>query len=292
MNWALSFVIFALPHLAEAKVSKVIPVFLEASRVISTKGYSQLGKYALKPQILAVIEVLEGHQISVKALRKYQHLSSYQFLPQVDQFDLWIDSALKDSNHFPLQIALEALKIDVIDPSDDFTKDDLYAYFFVTTGVMPLGKTTSIYKGMGKGEGFFFNLTDRRIFPAGDSFSRGIENHLIVDYGIIESDGDDVRIFQELTRAIVDIAIVVYAVSNPEEAPRLQDLRREVKALADLLVSLNSDDRLVSSSFGLTAMEIETLLARRTFVVLKKAHKANAFFNSWEYNLFFRILRK
>src|SRR5690606_30959932 len=102
-----------------------------------------------------------------------------------------------------------------IEESDDFFNDDIYAYYFVTVGVVPTGKVTSLYRGLDQGDVLFFNEIDRKIFPlSGDAKSPS--NHLIIDYGIIESDGDDMQELQKLTSIIVDMVIAVYATEHPE----------------------------------------------------------------------------
>ena len=72
----------------------------------------------------------------------------------------------------------------------------------------------------------------------------------------------------------------------------LKDLREEVKKLASLLLQLNSDDRLATGSFGYKASELKDLLSQTTFVEFKKNHKKVTNFESWEYEISFRLLRK
>jgi hypothetical protein len=70
------------------------------------------------------------------------------------------------------------------------------------------------------------------------------------------------------------------------------NLRKEVKALADLLLSLNNDDRLANGSFGYTTAELSEILRDRTYVEFKKVHKKESTLDDWEYHLRFRLIRK
>jgi hypothetical protein len=162
----------------------------------------------------------------------------------------------------------------------------------VTDGVIPTGKVTSIYKGLDEGETFFFNEVDRAIYPLLGVPAKSPDNHLIIDYGIIESDGDDIKDLQKLSSIIIDIAITVYSQIDPENAQILVNLRKEVKALADLLLSMNDDDRIANGSFGYTNAELTEILRDRTYVEFKKTHKKESQFDDWEYHLRFRLIRK
>lgn len=276
--------------LAWSQASKVIPVFLEAAEIYA-KG-PQPGFY-LRPDIRSIIEIMEKKGIQPQSMDVYlsaKEKSSWP-LPADDKFDGWMKKPGTPKQNVP-EVALHAFRMDVIEESDDFFNDDIYVYFFVTDGVIPTGKVSGIYKGIDEGETFFFNEIDRAIFPLIGIPAKRPDNHLIVDYGIVESDGDDIKDLQKLTSIIIDIAITVYSSIDPQNAEILIRLRKEVKALADLLLTFNNDDRLATGTFGYQTEELTELLQNRSYVEFKKTHKKESNFDDWEYHLQFRLLKK
>ena len=288
MKW-LVIVCFIL-NISWAQDSKVISPFLEAAQIYTSDPAIQSS--VLRPELKEIVELFQKHSISPELLQKYAVLNFKNKswpLPS-DQYDQWIAKAAqnKSAKVEGPDLSLHAFKVSVIEESDDYLKDDLYAFFFVTDGVIPVGRVTSIYRGLSGGQSFFFSETDRVLFPQGIPSKRP-ENHLIVDYGLIESDGDDIKDMQKLTSIIIDIAIAVYAAYDPQNAQILINLRKEVKALADLLLNLNNDDRLATGTFAYTTAELNKLMETQTFVEFKKNHKYK---KDWEYDIHFRMLRR
>lgn len=276
---------------AWAENSKIIPAFIEA-----TKLYVQDQKVGeslvLKPDIRAALAVLQEAKIDKAILLKRVPLEKTIYpLRQDDVYDEWVKNPAASSVPAP-EMAVHAVQLKVEEASDDWFRDDIYAYFFVTDGVIPTGKVTTIYKGMAAGQSFFFNEVDRAIFPLIGVPAKSPENHLIVDYGIIESDGDDTKELQKLSTIIIDIAIAVYASRDPQNAQILINLRKEIKALAELLLSLNHDDRLATGSFGYKTEELTRILSEQSYVEVTKKHVSESWLDSWEYHLTFRLLRK
>lgn len=285
MKWLVP--LFFMVSLAHAESSKLIPLFLEASELYHSPAENHL---YLKPEVRAILNVLHEKKFPAELLTQFKDAKSNWDLPKDDKYDAWIkmSPASKNTAKVP-EISFHATKIDVINSSQ--MSDDIYAYFFVTDGVIPTGKVTSIYKGISSGQGFFFNASDRAIFPLVGIPSKAPSNHLIIDYGIVESDGDDIKKLQQLSSVIIDIAIAVYSSQSPQSARVITSLRKEIKALADLLLSFNNDDRLVTSSFGFTTDEISALLKERTYVEITKKHKQDGRYYNWEYDIQFRLLR-
>jgi hypothetical protein len=285
MKWLLALILSTA--FAQAETSKLIPAFLEAVEVYDSSSEEHL---YLRPEVRAILDVLHQKNISPDLIKPFQFVKTNGELPEDDKYDSWIKNSPKRSNQLPVpDISLQASKIDVIKASQ--FSDDIYAYFFITDGVIPTGKVTSIYKGISSGQGFFFNPIDRAIFPLIGITAKAPTNHLIVDYGIIESDGDDIKKLQALSAIIIDLAIGVYATQNPQAGQVLMNLRKEIKALADLLLSFNHDDRLVTDSFGYTSDEVAEMLSERSYVDIKKNHKKEGNYGSWEYDLSFRMVR-
>ena len=190
------------------------------------------------------------------------------------------------------KISLQALRLDVIEPSDDFLKDNLYCYFFMTDGTVPTGKVTDIYKGLSAGESVFFSPLDRPLFPLQAGAAQSPRATLLVDYGIIESDGDDIKKMQQLTGLIAELAVAVYAMLEPEEAAQWGSLRQEMVALAQAVTGLNQDDRLALGTLVLDSATIERTLGSRGFGDISKVHHSGAFLNKWRYRLSWRLLKE
>ena len=275
---------------AFAENSKLIPVFMDAAQIYTSKDESVRNAMVLDPKTRAVLNVLEEKKIDPAILQKYTQdkMRSSWKLPQDDQFDRWSYQPALKVEDVP-EVALNAVKFDVV-KSSEWLKDDIYVYFFVTDGVIPTGKVSSIYKEVASGQSFFFNEIDRAIFPLQGISGKRPQNHLIVDYGVIESDGDDIKELQKLSSIIIDIAIAVYTSYDPENSQIIVKLRKEIKALADMLLSMNSDDRLVTSSFGFKNSELNSYFGDETYIGFIKNHKSTSG-KRWEYDLHFRLLK-
>jgi hypothetical protein len=285
MKWL--FILALIVSTAQAETSKLIPLFLEAVDVYQTSPEADL---YLQPEIRSIVKVLKEKNISLSSLEHLRFAKAQFDLPADDKYDAWIKNSAGNKTDIEIpEISFQASKIDVIDPQQ--YSDDIYAYFFVTDGVIPTGKVTSIYKGVSSGEGFFFNPLDRSIFPLTGIPAKAPTNHLIIDYGIIESDGDDIKKLQELSSIIIDIAIAVYSTQDPQTGQILMNLRKEIKALSDLLLAQNNDDRLATGTLAYTSTEIACLLKDKSFVDIKRNHKKQSDFESWEYDIHFRILK-
>lgn len=286
MKWIVLGLLFANSLFADT--SKIIPTFLEASRLYVN---GEAGLYAA-PAIRAALEVLEKNKIDPVILEKRIYGKNSEWpLRADDKYDSWVKNPDKTITEVP-ELAVHAFRFKANRISDTWFRDDVYVYFFMTDGVIPTGKVTSIYKGLSSGQSFFFNEVDRAIFPLVGVPAKRPENHLIIDYGIIESDGDDIKEMQKLSSIIIDIAIAVYSTYDPQNAQILVNLRKEIKALADLLLSLNNDDRMAEGSIAWKAKELEELLRDETFVEITKRHHSKADFNKFDYELSFRLLRK
>ena len=268
--------------------SLLIPLFLEALPFVHKAPV-----YVLKPELQAVVRVLENSSLSQKSLTEFETLIDQKKnwpLPPDDRFDEWLKSKPERTSELNLPVSLQVVKLFVKEESDDYFNDDLYVYFFVTDGLIPYGKVTSLYQNLDEGESFFFNAQDRYLFPLTGGAKSPVQ-HLIIDYGIVESDGDDIKDLQKLSIIVVDLALAVYGAIDPQSTQVLAPLRKEVLALSTLLISFQNDDRLVISSFGFTTQEIDSLMSPVTAYEFKRKHKMKSRFDTWEYELMFRFLR-
>jgi hypothetical protein len=289
MKWILLTLLFSQSLMAAS--SKVVPIFLEASEMY-VKGISSSHSFYVSNEIRAVLQVLEKSQIETGVIGKYTNQKSQDWtLREDDEFDSWTQISDVLSKDIP-EVVVHAFKLDVHETSDDFFKDDIYAYFFVTDGVVPTGKVTSIYKGLSSKQSFFFNEIDRAIFPLAGIQAKRPGNHLIIDYGIIESDGDDIKEMQQLSSIIIDIALAVYSSYDPQRSKVLLNLRKEIKALSEMLLNLNHDDRIATGTVGFKAGDLADQLKNVSYFEIKKNHQAETQLSKWNYDLSFRILRK
>lgn len=269
--------------------SIVVDSFLKAVETYQSAN----GLYPLSPEIQKLHGLFELRGIDKEFLNSFIG-SNQVYLAESDKVDKFLkeSSAGQEtlSSEVP-KVSIHVAKIDVIVNSDPIAKDNLYGYFFVTDGVVPTGKVTSIYKGLSSNESFFFNEFDRVVYPVNGIRSKVPDNHLIVDYGLIESDGDDIEDMKKLTDIIIDIAIIVYSTQDPVGGSALGKLRKEIKALTHLVLERNHDDRLFTGTITMTAQEIAEKMNESSILNIKRTHYSAELFNTWRYNLHFRLLR-
>lgn len=256
--------------------SRMLPVFQAAIESWSSKTSAPY-----RPEILAIHEIFERENLDAHWLMRYLKISMAP-LPNP------VPKTMK--NKLPL-ISFHVVRMDVIKSSDDWMKDDLYCYFFVTDGVIPIGKVSQTYRGLSEGESFHFSPEDRVLYPIQGS-SRIPMGQVIVDYGIIESDGDDIKKLHQLTQVIAELAVGVYSVLNPEEAQQWGSLRDEVVALSRALVSLDYDDRLATGTIVINENEIRRVIGNGHFGEIHKIHQNNHFFDKWRYRLVWRLFKE
>jgi hypothetical protein len=196
--------------------------------------------------------------------------------------------SLTEFDAFP--VALHAYRIDVVEDYDDMMNDDIYSYFVVTHDDVMWGKVTSIYKGVDEGQSFFLSSEDRGLFgPAGEKIVP--KNHTIVDYGIIESDGDDIAQLHKISDAIVDLALAAISTYNPQAGAAAMQARAETQNLLRLVISLDDDDRLVTDTVRFNPEMMATMLAGSTVHEFGKLHEYEDFWTAYAYRINFRLLR-
>jgi hypothetical protein len=253
--------------------SRVLPHFWEA--VDSWQSHAPL-----RPEIRAIHAIWEQENIDPTWLRERSksRLKRRWKLPPPVTGEGWAG---------PLSV--QAARLDVREASDDVFSDAIYCYFFVTDGAVTSGRVSGIYPGLRAGQSFHFSPTDRALFPlqGGWLTPRGA---LIVDYGIVESDGDDIEKLQAMTGVILDLVVAVYALAEPTGGQAAIQLRQEIKALADALVSLDRDDRLAVGTIVLDQKTVSASLQDRNWGELSRSHGSEYFFDRWRYVLSWRLL--
>lgn len=282
-------IISLILHLKSFGVESIVSrAFINAAEIYQSENF-QRESYILKPEIRLILKSFNNKKIPPEILKPYIGMRVPQ-LSSPDKFDKW-QFLKKDDFKLHFNIALHAIKIDVLE-SEDLLGDDLYAYFFITDGLIPFGKVTQIYSNIKSGQSFFLNAWDRIIYPVKPNHGRSPHRHLIIDYGIVESDGDDVKKLQQLSAVIIDIVLAVYASLEAENSSILLQLRRELKTLAEFIINLDNDDRLITSSFAYKTEEIDAMMKNKTFVDFKRKHVSRDFFDEWKYQVHFRLMRE
>ncbi len=160
--------------------------------------------------------------------------------------------------------------------------------FFVSDGYQTIGKVSDIYRGLARNEGVLLKSYDRLLYPLDGARARQPNGYFLLDYGLVESDGDDIRELKKLTALIVDLTALILASAEPAQGELLLRLRAEVKALADALLSGEHDDELVASTWELTALEL-TQLSQKGYVNIWRKHGRDHMFSSWKYRLNLRL---
>lgn len=258
--------------------SRLLPLFKNA---IETWDKSSGTETFYRPELRVIHQVFDRENMDVQWLRRFLKISEAPLPRSIPQ---------SKSSSLP-PISLQVVRMDVLKNSDDWMRDDIYCYFFLTDGAIPIGRVSQTYQGLTEGESFHFIPEDRVLYPMGGGV-RSPKGQLIVDYGIIESDGDDIKKLHRLTEVIAELVIGVYSVLNPEEAAQWSSLREEIVALSKAIVSLDHDDRLATGTIILDEIGIRGVLGDRDFGEIQKIHQNNHFFNKWRYRLIWRLIKE
>lgn len=279
------FLIFvSVLNFAHAETLSVLaPRILEAVKV--RKDYPELkSSQVLRDDLVLILNLFDKHQLRSHTFDRWEKLKPDDF----KMISLGDNGKLKQEGNYP-PLALHAHKFLVAEESDDVTNDDIYVSFFITDGHIPTAKVSSIYRGLDEGESFLFNLEDRILYPlsGGLRIPRG---HLIVDYMIIESDGDDISEMKRISGFITDLAIEFYKRKYGDDSG-LSQLREEVRALSEALLDLDHDDRLVTASWAPTALEVQHLLEQMSYADVTHTHKESSPWGDFKYKMTFRIIR-
>lgn len=165
---------------------------------------------------------------------------------------------------------LVANKFSVIEDYDDFFNDDIYCYFISSyNGVYSL-KLTNTYRGLDEGDSFFFLPDDRKLISI-DNF----KNEAILDFGIIEADGEDIKELKKIIGVARDIAIQIG--SNSVEYFNV------VKLLFESVAHLKHDTRLVTDTIIIKKSESKTITE------YEYIYKGDRNFSDYKYVINFRF---
>jgi hypothetical protein len=272
------------PAPVEVRPARLVPDFVAA---LGAYG-SGTGSHVHRAGVQQWLDALTAHGVDpdfiARRLAKAQNLAAHrdvriEHLPPV---------APRLTEAEP--VALHAYKFDVDEEYDDASNDDVYCYFVTTHDDKVWGKATSIYRGMDEGTSFFFLPEDRGLFgPKGDKLTP--VNHTIVDYGIIESDGDDIAQLKKVSDVIVDLAVKALDVYDPEAGAAAEAARAEVQNLLHLVIEMDDDDHLVTDSLYFTPDSMQRMLGPATFTEISRRYDKDTAFTHFTYRLHFRLMR-
>ena len=186
------------------------------------------------------------------------------------------------------KIFLDMYRIDVIENEDDIFNDDIYVYSIVSDGPIPKAKTSRIYKNLDSGDSVLLSTLDRRLYPLTQEYPSP-KGALIVDYTLIESDGDDIKELKKLTDALAPLVLAAYQQYTNQSTPlALVDLHGEMKALAKYLLELNDDDIHFTKTLAFSAEELRSTPTSLPEEYVQRAH-GHHWGSRWEYRVRFRL---
>ena len=186
-------------------------------------------------------------------------------------------------------VALHAFKIEVDEDYDDLLNDRLFIYSVTTFGDIQWGKVSSIYSNLDERTQAILSPNDQGLFdPKGRIHN--LDKPLIVDIGIIESDGEDSEELARLTGVIIDLAESVLAATDSSLAIQPGRLRAETQNLVDLLMSMDENDRMGTTSISLDPISVGQMLRDRRYVEWFEEFSGNRRMSAFRYRLWFRLL--
>lgn len=273
-------------------------IFLTLICTFIQSAYSQSGFSKLAPIVLNQLNeftqsdpshfyssnlILEKTYISKKFLKKLK-IDSKALIPLEQPNFKHSKSVFLEANKYIM--TLDMYMLTVFNAEDDLFKDDIYIYTITSDGPIPRAKTTSIYKNLASGDSILFNTEDRRLFPLVD-FRLIPHNDLIVDYTLIESDGDDIEELKKLVDVLFPMVLAAYQSLKTTDPNIMISLHQELKAIAKYLLELNNDDRHFTKTLHISPSELEELLVTRHKEYIHRKH-GHHWGSKWDYQLKFR----
>ena len=193
------------------------------------------------------------------------------------------ESIILKSKDFSLHVHLP--RIEIIEEEDDFFNDDIYMWFIITRDGLTYAKMTQIYRNYDEGSILVLNQDDRIIS------NQPFYQHLIIDYGLVESDGDDTR---ELLKISENASRILTQLNQSKSFARKDELRelllRESRLFMQTLLSFNHDDRLISSSLNITYQHTHRTWQNSLFYEDMQEFRGQNNASDWHYKLIWRYL--
>ncbi len=182
-----------------------------------------------------------------------------------------------------VHLHLPSLK--VIEEEDDFFNDDIYMWFVITLDGIPYTKVTKIYKGLDEGQTLLFDAEDRVINNL--QFKR----NAIIDWGIVESDGDDISEMQRLSRHALDLVfLALQGRENPDHPSQVEQLKEQTVQVITLLLGLDHDDRLTSGTLILDSASSQRTWQNGGIYEFSQDFSGSHMNSDWHYQILWRLL--
>lgn len=182
-------------------------------------------------------------------------------------------------------VHLHLPQLKVIEEEDDFLNDDLYMWFVITIDGIPYTKITKIYKELDEGQVLLFDAEDRVINNL--QFKR----NAIIDWGIVESDGDDISEMQRLSRHALElVTLALNQLDEPTRASRIELLKDQTAKVLTLLLGLDHDDRLTSGTLILDSSTTHHVWQNAGFYEFSQDYMGEHLNSHWHYQLLWRFL--
>lgn len=226
-----------------------------------------------------------------------QHLTLHRFLPVSTPLSPFLAPLARQnrqadsSQPLPYPIALHTTHIAVDEDYDDVLNDNLFVYSVVSYQDLSWGKVTSIYANLDEGTEAIFLPDDRPLFDPRGRFHT-LESPLTIDYGIVESDTDDIEELSRLSKAIIDLAAAALVITSPDHGVSALRVRSETQNLIRMLISMDDADRLVTSSLVFDAQSIADLLGQDSYTDWEQSFSGTRLNSDFSYRLGFRLMRR
>lgn len=278
---------------SESKPATLLPEFVEALEQVADGNYSMVSTPGVQLWIDGLRQRGVDPDFVARRLEKARARSLREgsdFFSSFNSIEVELEDSSSARAEASYPTALHAYRLDVVEDYDDWSNDDVYAYFITTHDDLIWGKVSSVYTGLDAGESVFFSADDRGIFgPRGEKIIA--KNNTIIDFGLIESSSKDVTQLQKVSDTIVDLAVVALAINNPAAGAAAVQARAEVKNLLKMLVAMSDDDRLVTDTLRLQPETIEGLLAQDDVAEIERLYEGKRGWSKYAWRLHFRIFK-
>ena len=277
----------------ETRPSQLVPGFLNAIEQVATGAFTLVNE----PNVQVWVDGLKARGVDPQFLaarlekaRQQASLVGVDFTAPFNTVEVELFDETTTRREATFATALHAFRLDILDELDDWANDDVYAYFITTHDDLLWWRVTSIYSGLDRGDSVFLSAEDRGIFgPQGEKLVA--KNHTIVDFGLVESDGDDIKELQKLSDTIVDLALVALTVSNPTAGAAAAQARAEVKNLLHLVIAMDNDDRIVADTLRFTPETLESQFGDDSVTEFSRVYEGQRGWSSYSWRMNFRLIK-
>lgn len=169
------------------------------------------------------------------------------------------------------RVSIHLNKLKVIEDYDDLINDDIYLYVITTIANKIHLKLTNVYRGLDEGDSFYF-FPDDRILARNIDLRKG---PVIIDFGIIEADGEDINILKQL---ISDLSLV-----TPIGGVLSSQYAQAIKVFFHAVANLKDDTRLVTDTIVIQKGQL------KSFEEHEFIYSGERYWSEYKYLVNFRI---